>query len=550
MKKGFLVRFVFTVGLVLILLVNLSAGAAEPVAQWTRFEYAFNSLKTYDDPLRDVKVKVEFTAPSGKKRTMLAFWDGVKVWRVRFSPDDVGRWTYKTSCSDKHNKGLHNQRGFFECVKYKGNLPFFQHGELRLSKNRRYFEHADGVPFFWLADTVWCGPQLADFNDWKVFLKDRADKEFTAIQFVLTQWRTAETDADGNPAFTGKEKIAVIPKYFQRLDKYVDAINDSGMLAVPVLLWAIKGEINPGYSLPEDQKIILAEYQIARYGAHQVIWFLGGDGRFTGEKADEWKRIGRRVFHKDQHRLATMHPRGYSWIGKEFRNEPWFSFIGYQSGHGVGEKNLSWLTYGPPSTKWNNKPNLPVINIEPCYEAINSFSYKKAITHHAVRCAAYWSLLITPTAGFTYGGHGIWSWETKAQIPLNHTWVGLASPWYVAKDLPGSFSMKYLHQFFASIDWWRLVPAPEILAEQPGKKEVASKFIAAAKSKEGDLAVVYLPEGGVVKIKTGTLNKGLSACWFHPRTGGYVDADKVKNSLQKFTAPDHNDWVLLLQKKK
>jgi len=382
-----------------------------------------------------------------------------------------------------------------------------------------------------------------------VFLEDRVGKNFTAIQFVLTQWRMTKTDADGNPTFTGKEKITINTKYFQRMDKYVDAINDAGMLAVPVLLWAIKGEINPGYSLPEDQKIILAEYQIARYGAHQVIWFLGGDGRYNGEKADTWKRIGRGVFHKDQHRLATMHPRGRNWVGSEFRNEPWCSFIVYQSGHSARENSFRWLNQGPPATNWNNKPNLPVINAEPKYEGIVGYHYRKAFTAYAVRRVSYWSLLIAPTAGITYGGQGIWGWHTKVQFPANHPKNGLGSPWYVAKDLPGSFSMKYLHQFFASIDWWRLVPAPGILAEQPGKKD-ASKFIAAARSKKGDLAVVYLPEGGPVRIKTDTLNRALSARWFHPRTGGHLDAGKIGGSVQTFTPPDHDDWMLLLQKKK
>jgi hypothetical protein len=465
---------------------------------------------------------------------------------VRFSPDEPGKWSYRTSCSDHSNKGLHGKSGSFQCIRYRGGLQFFGHGELRLSKNRRYFEHADGTPFFWLADTVWCGPLLADFDDWKVFLQDRVDKEFTAIQFVMTQWRMAETDAEGNPTFWGKAKVRVNPKYFQRLDKYVDAINDAGMLAVPVLLWAIRGDDNPGYYLSEDQKTVLAKYMIARYGAHQVLWFLGGDGDFSGAKAETWKRIGRAVFHPDQHRLATMHVRGKSWVGNEFRSEPWFSFIGYQSGHGDDEKTFRWLNQGPPSTEWSKKPALPVINIEPNYEAHNGYTHRRVHTDHSVRRAAYWSLLVSPTAGVTYGGQGIWGWHTKVQAPANHIRTGLGSPWNEAKDLPGARSMKYLHRFFKSVDWWRLIPAPELLAEQPGKK-AASKFIAPAKSQEGDLAVVYLPEGGTVRLKTSAIKKGAGARWYHPRTGGWLDAGKVEKSLQNFELPDRNDWILLLK---
>ncbi len=536
-------------GFLLTLCCDTSAPAAEnAVEQWTRFEDSLTSTKDYGNPVQDVKVKVEFTSPNGGKRTMLAFWDGGVRWRVRFSPDRQGGWTYKTSCSDKANKGLHNQTGSFQCRKYRGDLPLFRHGELRLSGNRRYIEHTDGTPFFFLSDTVWCGPLLSDIDDWNVFLKDRVAKEFTAIQFVMTQWRMAKTDAEGNLTFTGKERVAVNPAFFKRLDKYVDAINDAGLVAVPVLLWAIRGNDNPGYFLPEDQKIVLAEYMIARYGAHQVIWFLGGDGRYSGEGGNTWHRVGRAVFHEDQHRLATMHPGGKSWVGKEFRNEPWFSFIGYQSGHGDDEKTFRWLNQGPPATEWNNRPNLPVINIEPNYEAHNGYTRRKVHNDHSVRRAAYWSLLVSPPAGVTYGGQGIWGWHTKVQAPADHISTGLGSPWHVAKDLPGAFSMKYLHQFFKSIEWWELVPSPEILAQQPGKKD-ASKFIAAARSKAGDLAVAYLPEGGSVTLKTESLNKGLTARWYHPRTGGWLDAGKIEKSTQTFKTADRNDWILLVKAK-
>jgi uncharacterized protein DUF4038/uncharacterized protein DUF5060/collagenase-like protein with putative collagen-binding domain len=532
----------------LFLLSLTSVANADDIQQWGRFENSFVSTNEYQNPVQQVKIKVEFTSPDGTKRNIFGFWDGAKQWRVRFSPDQVGSWTYKTTCSDEGNSGLNNQTGKFECVKYKGNLDIFKHGELRISDNHRYIVHNDNTPFFWLADTVWCGPALSDFDDWTVFCQDRVEKEFTAIQFVMTQWRMTKTDADGNPTYTGKENITLNMKYFQRLDKYVDQINHAGLVAVPVLLWAIRGEPNPGYSLPEDQKIILAEYMIARYGAHQVIWFLGGDGNYSGKRADTWKRIGRAVFNKDQHRLATMHVGGTMWAEKEFRGEPWFDFLGYQSGHGDSAKTLKWLNQGPPSTEWNNQPTLPFINTEPNYEAHNGYSSKKAHNDHSVRRAAYWSLLVSPTAGVTYGGQGIWGWHTRVKAPADHISTGLGSPWNIAKDLPGAFSMKYLHQFFKSIDWWTLLPAQEIVLNQPGQKDPA-KFIAAAKSKDGALAVIYLPEGGEVKLDTTSLKKDADARWYHPRTGGWLKADMILQSPQTFKTFDRNDWVLLIEAK-
>lgn len=514
--------------------------------QWRIFETEFESSSDYDNPVQDVKVNVIFTSPSGNERHFLAFWNGNRDWQVRFSPDEIGVWKYTTSCSEPLNEGLHNQSGTFRCVPYEGDNPLYRNGELRLSNNRRYIEHDNGKPFFFLADTVWCGPALAEFEDWNVFLKDRVQKEFTAIQFVVAQWRMFDTDAEGNVTFTGKEKIKINPAYFHRLDKYITSMNYHGLVAVPVVLWALPhGNSNPGHILPEDQKIVLAEYIVARYGAHQVMWFLGGDGNYENEKAETWKRVGRAVFNPTHQRLVSMHAWGRSWVGDEFRKEPWYDFIIYQSGHGDDEKTFRWLNQGPPANEWDKEPILPVINSEPNYEAHNGYTYKKVHNDHSIRRAAYWSLLVSPTAGVTYGGQGIWGWHTKVQAPADHVKTGLGSPWHIAKDLPGAFNMKELHQFFRSIDWWRLEPAQEIIKEQPGKED-ASKFIAAAKTNNSDCAVIYMPEGMKVEVNT----KGLKvkrATWFHPRTGGWLDAGEVKQGEQTFEPVDRNDWVLLLR---
>ena len=56
---------------------------------------------------------------------------------------------------------------------------------LRASANKRYFEHADGTPFYWLGDTWWSG--LSDRLSWEGFQKltaDRKEKGFTVVQIV------------------------------------------------------------------------------------------------------------------------------------------------------------------------------------------------------------------------------------------------------------------------------------------------------------------------------------------------------------------------------
>src|SRR5436305_14694898 len=97
--------------------------------------------------------------------------------------------------------------------------PFAKHGRLRVAKSGTHLEHADGTPFFFLADTCWTGPALSTTEDWDFYLKDRKAKGFTAIQFnCLSPWRTAPTDAEGRTAHDLKDgKLAPTAAFFARL---------------------------------------------------------------------------------------------------------------------------------------------------------------------------------------------------------------------------------------------------------------------------------------------------------------------------------------------
>ena len=62
------------------------------VAQWQVIELEFASDKSYDNPTADIQLSVEFTAIDGTRYKSAAFWDGDDIWRVRFSPESVGKW--------------------------------------------------------------------------------------------------------------------------------------------------------------------------------------------------------------------------------------------------------------------------------------------------------------------------------------------------------------------------------------------------------------------------------------------------------------------------
>jgi len=243
-----------------------------------------------------------------------------------------------------------------------------------------------------------------------------------------------------------------------------------------------------------------------------------------------------------------MHPCGQHWVADEFRHEDWFDFIGYQSGHGDSLNHLRWLVMGPPATEWRKHPPRPIANLEPNYETHPSYHSKKRFTDFEVRRAAYWSLLVAPPAGVTFGHNSIWVWAEKPELPEGHERLGTVAPWREGLCTPGILSMSALHRFFESITWWRLRPATELLVQQPGK-ENPQQFVATAKTDDGDLAVAYLPAGCSIALQTETLKRPAVARWFNPRTGEWTDAGKVIEGTQNFTTPDNSDWVLCVEAK-
>ncbi len=523
------------------------------VPKHSRFEKDFQSKKAYANPTADVKLAVVFTAPSGQNQIVYAFWDGGNTWRVRFSPNEYGSWLYATVCSDSKNSNLENQKGSFVCTASRGRTRFDEHGPVTLSPDRYSLVHEDGTAFFWLGDTAWNGPLLSSRADWEYYLRERARQQFTAVQWVATQWRAApEGNASHELAFTGNEIIRINPGFFQKLDEKIEAMNRAGLLSAPVLLWAIGGgsqpSVNPGFSLPEDQAILLARYMVARWSAYNVVWILAGDGDYRGANAEKWLRIGKAVFAETPHAPVMMHPGGMHWILKEFNKERWLDIMGYQSGHGDDDKTLAWIFSGPPGRDWQNEPHRPFINLEPPYENHIAYQSKSPITPATTRRAVYWSLLNAPTAGVSYGGHGVWGWDDGTKPPTDHPTTGVPLPWKEALRMPGAEQMTVVAKTFNSIAFNKLRPAPELLAAQPGTAD-PKKFISASKSGSGEEFVFYTPEETAVEVVARFLPQKFTPAWIDARTGARIEKAPVRKGPNfEFAPPGEGDWVLLLKK--
>jgi hypothetical protein len=514
-----------------------------PVPLWGRWEGTFTAQAP---AATTTELSLRLESETGRVFIIDGFWDGGQTWRARFMPTEEGRWRFRTS-SKPVVPGLDDEIGTFECHPLaNGRTRFHDNGSVRVAPKGRYLTYGNGTPFFWLGDTVWCGPTLSAPEDWLAYLDDRAAKHFSVIQFNLAApWRCTPADANGEAAFTGTRDIRINPKYYQRLDKYIDAINAHGLVAAPVLIWSLTPK-DPGNYLADDDILRLVKYEVARYQGNQVVWILAGDNPYNAQTAERWKRIGRAVFGDRHHAPVTTHPTGMNWPWGDWRGETWLNVLGYQSGHGDDAKTLQWIHSGPVKAYWPSEAVRPIINLEPPYEGHLAYQSKQPHSAANVRRAVYWSLLSAPTAGVTYGAHGLWSWQTQPGAePADHPGTGIAPTWREALNLPGSQQMAILAELMASLPWWQLQPADGLLAEQPGAIDPA-RFVAVAKSTKDDAGLAYLPAGGEVALKPEPWLIGLTAEWFDPRTGQRQPAPTA--GPWKWRAPDGQDWLLVLRR--
>lgn len=149
-------------GLSLITAMTTPTPAADAgrFAKWSRIELEFEGPTSHGvgqpNPFA-VRFDVNFTSPRGKQFRVPGFYDGDgkggldgDVWKVRFSADELGQWTYASSSNQ--NK-LDDQTGYFTVTSVpKDATGFWKSGRLEYTgtaENKiRYLKFRDGP--YWL----------------------------------------------------------------------------------------------------------------------------------------------------------------------------------------------------------------------------------------------------------------------------------------------------------------------------------------------------------------------------------------------------------------
>lgn len=528
-------------------------------------EFMLPSGKAYPDPLA-VEVDVEFTGPSGTNHRMPAFWAGDNVWRVRYAPPVPGAYRCRSVCSDSSNRDLHGVESLLQVSPYTGENPLYQHGPLQVSANKRYLQHADGSPFFWLGDTWWMAlaERLRWPEDFAWLAADRKRKGFNVVQFVAGLYPDMDSfdpRGRGDGGFPWTEGYGTInPAWWDMADLRVQHLVETGLVPCILGCWGYylyrMGAGDPNRVNPEASMAKMRQHWrtiVARWGAYPVVWALAGEGSmpwYLSETKDAdrarlvkgWTELGRYVRSIDPYkRIVTVHPSRNARESVDDLSTIDFDML--QTGHG-DRKSLP-NTIRSVVASYAAQPQMPVVNGEVTYEGILGQA------PHEIQRLMFWASILNGACGFTYGANGIWQVNLPGKpygpSPHGNAWGN--TPWKEAAQMPGSAHLGVCAELLRQYEWWRFEPHPEWMDPRPSDENFEQPYAAGI---PGKLRFAYIPTRFNPPAMVGLEAGNWEAMLVNPSTGErhrYGQIPVQGGRWQLPNAPEVRDWVVVAERK-
>lgn len=517
-------------------------------------------------------------------------------WRAHFSPDETGTWNYEVS----FRKGraiavsldpeagepaaFDGGRGQFTVTDSdKSGRDFRARGRLQYTGERYLHFAATGAPFLkggadspenFLGyrdfDGTYYGgnqqhrsgesaPNLGlhayepHIRDWKVgdpswqngkgkgmigALNYLAGKGMNSVYFL-----TMNVQGDGDDVWPWTDRNERYRFDCSKLDQWeiVFSHMDRLGLMLHIVLQETENEaiLDGGY-LDVQRKLYLRE-MVARFAHHLAItWNLGEEHGPTnwspsGQTPEQTMDMAAylRVMDPYDHFIA-VHTHSYEPVRDEYISR----FLGFEAIEGPSiqvaniynthEETLQWLEWSRDSAQqWV----VCLDEIGPAHKGALPDSYSPQ--HDTIRKAVLWSNLMA-------GGGGV-EWYFGYRYPHNdlncEDWRSRDNLWNITR---------YALQFFQ-----QHLPFPEM----ESRDELTSSRADYCLAKEGEVYVVYLPDGGTTNLDLREEEGTFTVYWYNPRRGGALRKGTVKSvtggGVVNFGLPPEDvgeDWAVLIRR--
>jgi hypothetical protein len=352
------------------------------IERWGVFEASFPGPAS-GNPFIDVNFGADFRR---EHRTVpvTGFYDGEDLYRVRFSPDAEGEWTFTTR---SNRPELNGKTGRFTCVPAgPGN-----HGPV-LVRDTYHFGYSDGSTYLPYGTTCYAWTHQGDELEEQT-LETLKKSPFNKIRMCVFPKSYAfnrneppayafDRDAAGKHDFT-----RLNPVFFRRLEKRVAQLQALGIEA-DLILFHPYDRGHWGYdSMGAEADDRYLRYVVARLSAYRNVWWsMANEWDFVKSKTlADWDRFFRIVQESDPYsRLRSIHNGAVLYD----HSKPWITHASIQGDDFT--KVADWLA------AWRK----PVVFDECKYEGNIQQRWGNLSAEEMAR--RFW---IATTAG-AYAGHG------------------------------------------------------------------------------------------------------------------------------------------------
>ena len=395
---------------------------------------------------------------------------------------------------------------------------------LRVHKDKRHLETADGERFYLIGDTAWELFHALDREEAAYYLRTRQAQGFNMIQAVVL----AELDGLEKPNAYGRRPLLKnasgnwdpsLPDsageygYFDHAEYIVSLAERLGLYIGMLPTWGDKYNTLWGVGpevFTEENAFLYGRWLGERFSQHNnILWILGGDRPLDTEEHHRIINVMAHGLHAgDGGKFPmTFHPCGAHSSSQYVHGRDWLDFHMMQSGHG---QPSPWC-FDMMAADYGKADFVPVMDGEPCYEdhPINFQSEKGYYDAYDVRRAALWNLF-GGACGNTYGHHAVWQMRREPDAYCPNTWR-------TALHRPGAMWIRLYRDFIRENDLTGFVPVYDIVENNTHDCSYTAGMVSDRS------AYLYIPCGIPVRLNRNVLPfKPFKAVLWEPTTGQYV----------------------------
>lgn len=484
-------------------------------AKWAKIEIQFpgpNSVGSGSPNPFDILLDVTFTSPTGKTYVVPGFYNGNgqggmdgKLWQVRFSADEVGRWTFATNSP---NASLNGQTGSFTVTAVDPNASgFYKFGRLETTNSFRYLKFRDG-PYWLKAGADDPENFLGTLSNYDTLAERKLAIDYLASKGINSLYiMTHKLDGDGKDVWPWYGQDANTAKTYgitgnvrfdiARIEEWRQLFEYMQTKGVVPYLILEDDSAWSGYDHARYYREL-----IARFGDLPAVLF-----NFCEEYNEHYALDEALANMADLKRIDPYnHPRGIHNVNTP---EPAYTNASQISFASIQTKETNPLNNNGIVNSWiqASRPNLMIGVDEPR-------------PHNR---QTWWSI---------YLGGGV---VEAHPDPLNGSYDFPMSTWE-----PTWTQLGGAHAFMESLPYWEMSPQNALVASGQ----------AFCLTKTGEVYALYLPVGGTIAV---SLASGASYeyAWWNPsnsQNGQFQNSGTISGGMQTFSAPGSGDWALKIQR--